>query len=179
MYYCKVATLSFHWQLMCITSHPYGVSNQLFCYCVTYLITPIKGSLSVRSTNRTQAQNCVFRIRIYCRLIRNYDKLGAIQPIFLNIWCRQFSFRNHFPPTITNYDVVSPIEMINSVGLVIKMPAIRAGLVSPWAHHDDVIKWKHFRVTGHLCGEFTGPRWITLTKASDADLWCLLWSASE
>ena len=26
--------------------------------------------------------------------------------------------------------------------------------------HNDVIKWKHFRVTGHLCGEFTGPRWI-------------------
>ena len=27
-----------------------------------------------------------------------------------------------------------------------------------------------FRVTGHLCGEFTGPR--------DAELWCFLWSAS-
>ena len=26
-----------------------------------------------------------------------------------------------------------------------------------------------FRVTGHLCGEFTGP-----TKASDAELWCFL-----
>ena len=24
-----------------------------------------------------------------------------------------------------------------------------------------------FRVTGHLCGEFTGPRWISRTKASD------------
>ena len=23
-----------------------------------------------------------------------------------------------------------------------------------------------FRVTGHLCGEFTGPRWIPRTKAS-------------
>ena len=23
--------------------------------------------------------------------------------------------------------------------------------------HDDVIKWKHFHVTGPLCGEFTGP----------------------
>ena len=23
----------------------------------------------------------------------------------------------------------------------------------------DVIKWKHFRVTGHLCGDFTGHRW--------------------
>ena len=35
-----------------------------------------------------------------------------------------------------------------------------------------------FRVTGHLCGEFTGPRWIPHTKASDAELWCFLWSAS-
>ena len=30
-----------------------------------------------------------------------------------------------------------------------------------------------FRVTAHLCGEFTGPRWIPRTKASDAELWCL------
>ena len=28
-----------------------------------------------------------------------------------------------------------------------------------------------FRVTGPLCGEFTGHRWIPLTKASDAELW--------
>ena len=27
-----------------------------------------------------------------------------------------------------------------------------------------------FRVTGHLCGEFTGPRWIPRTNASDAEL---------
>ena len=32
-----------------------------------------------------------------------------------------------------------------------------------------------FRVTGQLCGEFTGPRWIPRTKASDAELWCFLW----
>ena len=31
-----------------------------------------------------------------------------------------------------------------------------------------------FRVTGPLCGEFTGHRWIPLTKASDAELWCFL-----
>ena len=36
-----------------------------------------------------------------------------------------------------------------------------------------------FRVTGHLCGEFTGHRWIPSTKASDAELWCFLWSASD
>ena len=34
-----------------------------------------------------------------------------------------------------------------------------------------------FRFTGHLCGEFTGHRWIPRTKASDAELWCFLWSA--
>ena len=42
--------------------------------------------------------------------------------------------------------------------------------------HDDVINWKYFRVTDHLCGEFSGHRWIPLTKASDAELWCFLWS---
>ena len=36
-----------------------------------------------------------------------------------------------------------------------------------------------FRVTGHWCGEFTGPRWIPRTRASDAELWCFLWSVPE
>ena len=35
-----------------------------------------------------------------------------------------------------------------------------------------------FGVTGTLCGEFTGPGEFP-TKASDAELWCFLWSASE
>ena len=39
-----------------------------------------------------------------------------------------------------------------------------------------------FRVTGPLFGEFIGHRWISLTKASDAELWCFLldvWSVPE
>ena len=35
------------------------------------------------------------------------------------------------------------------------------------------------RVTGHLSGENNGHRWIPLKKASDAELWCFLWSAPE
>ena len=31
---------------------------------------------------------------------------------------------------------------------------------------------KTFCATGHLCGEFTGHRWIPRAKASDAELWC-------
>ena len=36
-----------------------------------------------------------------------------------------------------------------------------------------------FRVIGPLWGEFAGHRLIPLTKASDAKLWCFLWSAPE
>ena len=31
---------------------------------------------------------------------------------------------------------------------------------------------RNFRITVLLCGEFTGHRWIPLTKTSDAELWC-------
>ena len=43
--------------------------------------------------------------------------------------------------------------------------ASNAENVSIWWHHHDI-----FRVTGPLCGEFTGHRWIPLTKASHAEL---------
>ena len=36
-----------------------------------------------------------------------------------------------------------------------------------------------FRVTGPLCGEFNGRRWIPITITSDAELWCFIWSAPE
>ena len=40
-----------------------------------------------------------------------------------------------------------------------------------------------FRVTGHLCREFTGHRWIPRTKASYAELWCFsficAWETAE
>ena len=36
-----------------------------------------------------------------------------------------------------------------------------------------------FRVIGLLCGDFSGHRWIPLTKASDGEIWCFLSSAPE
>ena len=44
--------------------------------------------------------------------------------------------------------------------------------------------WRHqmetFSAQLAICaGELTGPPWIPHTKASDAELWCFLWSASE
>ena len=36
-----------------------------------------------------------------------------------------------------------------------------------------------YRVSVPFCGEFTDHPWIPLTKASNAELWCFLWSAPE
>ena len=43
----------------------------------------------------------------------------------------------------------------------------------------DVIKWNIFRVTGPFRGESNGHRWIPLTKASGAELWCVFLSAPD
>ena len=56
-------------------------------------------------------------------------------------------------------------------------------LVSPNRWVTECLLWwsnrSIFRVTGLLCGEFPGHRWIPLTKASDAERSCFLWSAPE
>ena len=55
--------------------------------------------------------------------------------------------------------------------------------VSIWWRHHRLIKSGISKLlnlnTGPLCGEFTGHRWIPLTKACDAELWYFLWSALE
>ena len=53
--------------------------------------------------------------------------------------------------------------------------------IADWLH-DDIIKWKHFPrywpfVRGTHRSSVTGSRWISLTKASDAELWCFFLSA--
>ena len=46
--------------------------------------------------------------------------------------------------------------------------------LSRW--HDDVIKWKHFPRYWPFVRVIHRHRWIPLTKASDAEFWCFLWS---
>ena len=50
---------------------------------------------------------------------------------------------------------------------------------SPVRLHGDVIKWKHFPRYWPFVRGIHRSRWIPLTKASDAELWCFLWSAPE
>ena len=45
--------------------------------------------------------------------------------------------------------------------------------------HEDVTKWKYFPRYWPFVRGIHRSRWIPRTKASDAELWCLLWSALE
>ena len=54
---------------------------------------------------------------------------------------------------------------------------LRTELIAQLITYSISPRWRHqmetfFRVTGHLCGEFTGHRWSPRTRASDRDLWC-------
>ena len=59
--------------------------------------------------------------------------------------CMQYSQLNHIRTQHSTSHVCNSLDMMTSSNV------------------------NSFRVTGPLCGEFTGPRWIPLTKASDAE----------
>ena len=78
---------------------------------------------------------------------------------------------------VSSHTLLSKWLLIH-VGIKLKHVSKRGALFF-YMTHDGVMKWKLLRVTGHLCREFTGPRWFPHTRASEAELWCFLWSASE
>ena len=78
-----------------------------------------------------------------------------------------------------------PIETSHEIIVLVALVAHNINLMSAESFentrkiHDDVIKWYIFRVTGHLCGEFTGHWWIPRTKTSGVELWYFLLFAPE
>ena len=62
--------------------------------------------------------------------------------------------------------LVFPSESVNSA--VSATISYRCDLSSD----DSRAWWRHQMETGPLCGEFTGHRWIPLTKVGDAEHWC-------
>ena len=83
------------------------------------------------------------------------------------------------PRRLSNYWTITQLLLTISRGCAI---ARAWGQNPPIAQRIDMMTSSNgniFRVTGHLCGEFTDLRWIPHTKASDAELWWFLWSANK
>ena len=71
-----------------------------------------------------------------------------------------------------------PIQKVTEVSLIIEIQPKMIELMLSSSHiMMTSSNGNIFRVTGPLYGEFTGHRWISRTKASDAELWCFLWFA--
>ena len=96
-------------------------------------------------------------------------------------------YKNGQPPTISlggGMIAIDPCLIIATCGASVdfrkckKQPLKKNGVTHKWQHlviiyYVMMTSWNGniFCVTGHLCGEFIGPRWIPSTKASDAKLW--------
>ena len=145
----------------------------------------------VLKSPRCDLPNNQYSLRLY--LIRKTNKLAVWQlQYFLKIiifrvnvtrWrCRTIK------PTWNNRNNCAKIlgkhiiHQIRYYCITDDRPEIRHSSIEPVPpniNHDDATKWKYFPLYWPLWGETTGYRWIPLTKASDAELWCFLWSALE
>ena len=83
----------------------------------------------------------------------------------------------------TGPDVINTESDENEIGIKLPDPPnsyiLRDTPSSNDSFHDDVIKWKHFPRHWPFVRGIHRSRWIPHTKASDAELWCFLWSAPE
>ena len=79
---------------------------------------------------------------------------------------------------ITSHSLLEMYLLIHALNSMLGLVKL-VGTKSPWGldYMMTSSNGNIFRVTGHLCGEFTGHRWIPRTKASNAELWCFLWCA--
>ena len=126
-------------------------------------------------------------------LTRRYTHI-YIHILFINSLiceCPEHTWSHSQFPVMRNYDVTNYIQCslrtasLSEQTLTRKTPR---NLAAPYSHIVASSYNVHMmassngniiRVTGPLCGEFTGHRWIPLTKASDTELSCFLWSAPE
>ena len=108
------------------------------------------------------------------------------RPLWITIFARKILSRNWHPWSLESLlDKIWPVwNMKRHIPSYTKIqheawPFCCRARVIPRTYTMTSSNGNIFRVTGPLCGEFTGHRWIPITKASDAELWCFLWSAPE
>ena len=126
----------------------------------------------------------------------NSRNLSCIGRWKISFWSDKCSYARNYEQTFCDY--ISNMTDITCRWRVWRLVGIAVGMAPLWDQRKrmlwDMSEWHNrhsellmmtssngniFCVTGPLCGEFTGDRWIPLTKASDAEPWCFLWSAPE
>ena len=141
--------------------------------CICYMLHYISGWIS-----RNNYRKCVFSwtVDYMCFLSICLIKqtmvltMGKILHVFDLNWRHQVRWKMIFFFQITKFIWLSLFR-------ITLWWCHSKWLLRPW--DDDVIKWRHFLCDWPFVKESTSHQWISLTKTSDMELWCFLWSASE
>ena len=131
----------------------------------------------------------VFDKKVHDYLFRGCDqKIGLWQMCFCKISHNNLSLTDAASYLDSRNVIISVYESIN-MGMKALYLRFNKDYVaeSPYSHmakHNNVFRsmmtssnGNIFCVTGPLCGEFIGLRWIPRIKSSDVELWCFLWSS--
>ena len=102
---------------------------------------------------------------------KRIDKFRSKSPVSANKYCNS----NEYYKMIKWLSYVDTMSSYPQSQLCIGYSMITVRQHS----HDDVIKWKHFPRHWPFARGIHRSSWIPRTKASDAELWCFLWSAPE
>ena len=103
--------------------------------------------------------------------IENISKTKSHTKQIIQI-CNELWYKDN---SCTQHNIIKVDKIAHKINVMNFVNTCLVGKMS----HDDVIKWKQFPRYWPFVWEFTGHRWIPRTKASDAELGCFLWSASE
>ena len=87
--------------------------------------------------------------------------------IYSQIYYHLFSLWNYLSTLFSRSRYIAVLFVLSVPFSWFIIPCRHQNAICTWWRHQII-----FRVTDHLCGEFTGQRWIPRTKASDAVLWC-------
>ena len=83
------------------------------------------------------------------------------------------SFRIFYACSKCRHDDFNRVTVLFKCYLCVKWGRVTRRVQIPASgFHDDVIKWKHFPRYWPFVRGFHRSRWISRTKASDAELWC-------
>ena len=95
-----------------------------------------------------------------------------ISTYLLNIYILNWNFRENKNITFSLYFLTIILFVFQTNTRMINM-SIVSGITTYFLSYTMMTSSNGniFRVTGHLCGEFTGLRWIPHTKPSGAELW--------
>ena len=124
---------------------------------------------------------CLSDVKPFLESMRSYWRLGHYRnKLHLNVNTHTYTLYAVFHREMflsQCRDIIYNPETVTTPTPVLQH--VYAHALETVPQHNDVMKWKHFPRNWPFVREFIGHRWMPLTKDSDAELWCFLWSAPE